>query len=135
MAETFQFDLVSPERRMISGQALEVQVTGTDGDMTIMAGHAPTITTLRPGVMRVKLADGGGDYAVTGGFVEVSSTGVTVLAERAIPVAELTRDVLDKLVAEAANERNHANAEQLDHLAKRVADLAAMADNAGLARN
>ena len=135
MAETFQFDLVSPERRMISGQALEVQVTGTDGDMTIMAGHAPTITTLRPGILRVKLADGGGEYAVTGGFVEVSSTGVTVLAERAIPAAELTQDMLDKLVAEATNERSHATTEQLDHLAKRVSDLAAMAANAGAARN
>lgn len=132
MADRFQFDLVSPERRMISGQALEVQVTGTDGDMTIMAGHAPSITTLRPGILRVKLAEGGGEFAVTGGFVEVSASGVSVLAERAIPLAELTSEALQKMVNDAANERDHATAEHLDELAKRVADLAAMASSAGI---
>jgi len=134
MADTFQFDLVSPERSLVSGPATEVQLTGSDGDMTVMAGHAPTITTLRPGILRVKLESGTEEYAVTGGFADMSATNVTVLAEQAIPLAELTQDVLDQFVADAANERDHATAEQLDHLAKRVSDLAAMASLAGTNR-
>ena len=53
MAEMLQFDLVSPERKLASVQAREVQIPGADGDMTAMADHAPTITTLRPGILRV----------------------------------------------------------------------------------
>lgn len=53
MAGTLQFDIVSPERRLASFAATEVQVPGTDGDMTAMEGHAPTITTLRPGILQI----------------------------------------------------------------------------------
>ena len=58
MAGAVQFDLVSPERRLASVQAVEVQIPGADGDMTAMEGHAPTITTLRPGILRVLSSDG-----------------------------------------------------------------------------
>ena len=58
MAGTLQFDLVSPERRLASVAASEVQIPGADGDLTAMEGHAPTITTLRPGVLRVIAAEG-----------------------------------------------------------------------------
>ena len=68
MADTVQFDLVSPERRLASVQAREVQLPGADGDMTAMADHAPTITTLRPGILRVVHAGGTDEYAVFGGF-------------------------------------------------------------------
>ena len=58
MAGTLQFDLVSPERRLASVQATEVQIPGADGDLTAMEGHAPTITTLRPGILKAVSADG-----------------------------------------------------------------------------
>jgi len=66
-----QFDLVSPERRLASVEASEVQIPGADGDMTAMAGHAPTITTLRPGLLRVVHSGGADEYVVSGGFAEM----------------------------------------------------------------
>ena len=90
MADTLQFDLVSPERRLASVAAREVQIPGADGDMTAMADHAPMITTLRPGVLRVVHGGGSDDYVVSGGFAEVTAGGVSVLAEQALPRAEVT---------------------------------------------
>lgn len=101
MANTVQFDLVSPERRLASVAASEVQIPGAEGDLTAMEGHAPTITTLRPGVLKAVSASGTQAYAVTGGFAEITAGSVSVLAERAIPVAEATASVLDALIAEA----------------------------------
>lgn len=101
MANTVQFDLVSPERRLASLVATEVQIPGADGDMTAMEGHTPTITTLRPGILRVLAADGAKSYVVTGGFAEITAAGVSVLAERAVPVEEANAGLLDQLVAEA----------------------------------
>ena len=66
MANTLQFDLVSPERKLASVQATEVQIPGTDGDLTAMEGHAATITTLRPGILKAVSAQGTQAVAVTG---------------------------------------------------------------------
>jgi F-type H+-transporting ATPase subunit epsilon len=101
MAGTMQFDLVSPERRLASVAATEVQIPATEGDLTAMAGHTPTITTLRPGILRAVSAQGTQAFVVTGGFAEITATGISVLAERAIPAAEATPAVLDGLIAEA----------------------------------
>jgi F-type H+-transporting ATPase subunit epsilon len=124
MAGSVQFDLVSPERRLASLQATEVQIPGAMGDLTAMEGHAPTITTLRPGVLRVLGADGAKAYVVTGGFAEISATGVSVLAERAVPLEELTPATLDALVADAC-EAAAVNSDK-DSADKAVADLNAM---------
>ena len=105
MAGTLQFDLVSPERRLASVVATEVNIPGADGDMTAMAGHAPTITTLRPGVLKVVSSEGSKSFVVTGGFAEISATSVSVLAERAVPAEEaLPRYIRDK-VAKTTAER------------------------------
>ena len=77
MAGTLQFDLVSPERRLASLVATEVQIPGADGDLTAMEGHAPTITTLRPGILRALGVDGMRSYIVTGGFAEISASAQT----------------------------------------------------------
>ena len=88
MADTLTFELVSPERKLASVEATAVQIPGMDGDFTAMPNHAPFLTTLRPGVVRVI---GGGEtveYVVTGGFAEVSPTAATILAEHALLRAE-----------------------------------------------
>ncbi len=127
MAGTLQFDLVSPERRLASVQATEVQIPGADGDMTAMEGHSPTITTLRPGILRAISATGTQAYVVTGGFAEITATGVSVLAERAIALEDATPAVMDTLVAEmrelAASSTDKDGAEKLvqDMLAMRAA--------------
>jgi F-type H+-transporting ATPase subunit epsilon len=122
MAGTLQFDLVSPERRLASVKATEVQIPGADGDLTAMEGHAPTITTLRPGVLRAIGTDGTKAYAVTGGFAEISATGVSVLAENAIPVDEVTTKMLDDMLAEARAVAANAPLESRDAADKTVND-------------
>ncbi|MES2844896.1 MAG: F0F1 ATP synthase subunit epsilon [Pseudomonadota bacterium] len=124
MAGTLQFDLVSPERKLASVAATEVQIPGADGDLTAMEGHAPTITTLRPGILRVQGTDGAKAYVVTGGFAEITATGVSVLAERAVPVEEATAAILDSMVSEAREVA--ALTEDKDMADKMIADMLAL---------
>ena len=126
-----QFDLVSPERRLASLKATEVQIPGADGDLTAMEGHAPTITTLRPGVLRAIGTEGAKAFAVTGGFAEITATGVSVLAERAVPVEEATSAMLDGLVAEAREALASAAQENRDDAEKLVSDMLALKAAAG----
>ena len=129
MAGTLQFDLVSPERRLASVVATEVNIPGADGDLTAMEGHAPTITTLRAGVLKIASADGVKSFVVTGGFAEISATSVSVLAERAVPVEELTAALMDQLIAGASEAT--AVAVDKDAADKAMADLVAMRAAAG----
>ena len=132
MADTMQFDLVSPERRLASIQATAVKLPGSEGDMTAMPDHAPVITTLRPGVVRVSSPDGDAEFVVTGGFAEITATGTSVLAERALPVSEVTSEILDDMMEEATNKRENASAEELDMLAKAAVELAALGEELGV---
>lgn len=133
-----QFDLVSPERRLASVEATEVQIPGADGDMTAMANHAPTITTLRPGVLRVVHAGGTDEYIVSGGFAEITATTVSVLAEQALNHAEMTQEVFDAMLAEAREAHETAKeffkneAGPVDDAAKLIADMVAMGGHIGL---
>lgn len=130
MAGSLQFDLVSPERRLASFTATEVQIPGAMGDMTAMEGHASTITSLRPGILRVVAADGTKSFAVTGGFAEISASGVSVLAEQAVPLEELTPAALDALIADTTAAL--AVGTDKDSADKALADLQAMRATAGL---
>ncbi len=130
MAQSFQFDLVSPERRLAEMEATEVQIPGSDGDMTAMADHAPTITTLRPGLLAVTHGGGTDEFVVVGGFAEIGG-GVTVLAEQAMPRAEVTQEVFDALLGEAR--KAEENAADVDEAAKAVADVIAVGERLGLA--
>ncbi|MBM9595884.1 F0F1 ATP synthase subunit epsilon [Roseitranquillus sediminis] len=135
MADTFQFDLVSPERRLTSVEATSVMVPGAEGDMTVMASHAPTITSLRPGLLRVEAQGGQQEFVVTGGFAEIGADGVTVLAERALPRDEVTRDVMNAMVREAAEVHKSAREREedgVDEAAKLVADMVAVGTHIGL---
>lgn len=124
MAATLQFDLVSPERKLASVSATEVQIPGADGDMTAMEGHAPTITTLRPGVLKAISSEGTKSFVVTGGFAEISASGVSVLAERAVPLDEMTPALMDQLIADASEAT--AVASDKDAADKAMADLVAL---------
>ena len=138
MADMMQFDLVSPERRLASLEVSEVRLPGADGDMTAMADHAPTITTLRPGILSVGHASGNDEYFVLGGFADISSAGVTVLAERAMPVGEVTQGVMDELIGEARESHEKARGAEggpddaADVAAKFLADLVAVGDHIGI---
>ncbi len=133
MADTLQFDLVSPERMLASVKAREVQIPGAEGDLTAMPDHAPTITTLRPGILKVMGPEGEDKYVVTGGFAEISAERVSVLAERALHVRDVSRDVLDAFVADAraALEQAKENGDHniFDDAAKLLADMVAIGDH------
>jgi F-type H+-transporting ATPase subunit epsilon len=87
MADTFKFELVTPERMLLSEDASRVVVPGTEGDFTVLAGHAPVISTIRPGVIAVSLSDSRAvRLFVKGGFAEVDQNRLTVLAQRALEV-------------------------------------------------
>lgn len=132
MADTMQFDLVSPERRLASVQAREVQIPGAEGDLTAMPDHAPLITTLRPGVLRVSGPDGDSAYVVTGGFAEVTGAATTVLAEEAMPLADVTAEFMENLQAEANEAAAGASADGKDAANKLVADLQALRSAVGI---
>lgn len=92
---TFHFDLVSPEKLLISGEVDQVDVPGAEGDFGVMAGHAPFVTTLRPGIMTIKRNGSEEKVVIFGGFAEVSPAGLTVLAEVATAVEDFDKAVLD----------------------------------------
>jgi F-type H+-transporting ATPase subunit epsilon len=119
-------------------QVREVQIPGAEGDMTAMPNHAPTITTLRPGILRATGPEGTSEYLVTGGFAEIGADGVTVLAERAIARADVTQADLDAMVAEAraAHEKAKVAFENqpgpVDDAAKLLADMVAVGTHIGM---
>lgn len=122
MADMLRFELVSPERKLASVDALQVQIPGVAGDFTAMPKHAPFLTTLRPGVVRVVAAGETMEFVVTGGFAEVSPEGTTILAERAVPRDTATREMVEDLVRGAEKAMAEAGADgQLD-AAQRLRD-------------
>jgi len=138
MADTMQFNLVSPERSLASLQVSEVQIPATEGDMTAMPFHAPTITTLRPGILRATGPQGTTEYLVTGGFAEIGADGVTVLAERAMARSDVTQADLDNMIAEASAAMEKARVGfdnqpgPVDDAAKLLADMVAAGTHIGL---
>jgi F-type H+-transporting ATPase subunit epsilon len=104
--------------------AVEVQIPGAEGDLTAMEGHAPVLVGLRPGILRASGAQGAFAYVVTGGFAEIGGSGVSVLAEMAVPLAEATTEMVDRLLAEAMKVSSDAAGK--DAADKTVADLTAL---------
>jgi F-type H+-transporting ATPase subunit epsilon len=90
---TFHFDLVSPEELLFSGEVEHVVVPGTEGEFGVLAGHAPLVAMLKPGILKI-LGPNEQRILVVGGFAEVSPDGLTVLADRAMPVDEVDPAVL-----------------------------------------
>ena len=94
---TFHFDFVGPERTLYSGEVTAVQLPGTEGEMTVLAGHAPVLTSLKVGVITVtEGAQSGKRIYVQGGFADIGPTSVTVLAERAAPIEEVNPALIDR---------------------------------------
>jgi F-type H+-transporting ATPase subunit epsilon len=125
MPDAFKFELVSPERLLVSDDVDQVLVPGAEGDMTVLAYHAPVLTTLRPGLLDIGFP--GGEHRrffIRGGFAEIGPTGLTVLAETAIDLVELDAGQLAQAVTEAEEDVADASDDtlrdraqtRLDHL-------------------
>ena len=119
MADIFKFELVSPERLLVSEEVDAITLPATGGDMTILNAHAPVMTTLRPGLLTVTKAGGAKEeYVVFGGFADVTDGGLTVLAEDAKPRSEVTREEITRRV-EAAR-KAHDDAQGTDDTERRT---------------
>lgn len=118
MAQTFHFELVSPERLLFAGEVEQVIVPGTEGEFTVMKDHAPLMSTLRPGIVTVEGNSNAQRLFVRGGFADVAPTGLTILAESAVPVEEFTAARLGVEIQGAKDEYNKATTDET----KRIAD-------------
>ena len=118
MADTFKFELVSPERLLVSETVSEVVIPATDGEMTVLANHAPVMTTIKPGIVTLKTASGESHkYVVFGGFADILPTVCRLLAESAVSADDMSPDDLQKRIATARSEIEEGNHHH-DHLTK-----------------
>jgi F-type H+-transporting ATPase subunit epsilon len=122
MASTFKFELVIPERILLSEDAEYVVVPGSEGDFTVLPEHAPVMSTLRPGLIDAKLPAGQKRLFVKAGFAEVGPEGLTVLAEHALDLAELDQQKLAAEIATAEAELAAAKDERASAHAGAVID-------------
>jgi F-type H+-transporting ATPase subunit epsilon len=131
MPDTFKFELISPQRLLISAEVEQVLVPGSEGNFTMLAHHAPLLTSLRPGLLEIGFGTERRRYFVRAGLAEVGPSGLTVLAETAIDLTELEADMLNQAIKDAEEDIADAKDEgtrdrartQLDHLRQVQATL------------
>ena len=120
MPTTFHFDLVSPEKLAFSGEVDQVDVPGVEGDFGVLAGHAPVIATIRPGILTVMSGGTQQKIIVLGGLAEVSEKGLTVLADVATSVQELDRARFADQIAEMEEKLAEKEGSELDRAIERL---------------
>ena len=118
------FEFVSPERVLFSGDVDQVDLPGAEGDMGILAGHAPLVTALRPGIVTIINGGAREPIVVIGGFAEVSPAGLTILADRATPRADFDTAMLSSEIKDAEEDvADAADGAQRDKLVRRLEQL------------
>jgi F-type H+-transporting ATPase subunit epsilon len=126
------FEFVSPERVLFSGDVEQVDLPGIEGDMGILAGHAPLVTVLRPGIVTIFRGGAHEPFVVTGGFAEVGPAGLTVLADRAVARQDFDLAMLSAEIKDAEEDIADATDDaQRDKLARHLAQLKASQDALG----
>jgi F-type H+-transporting ATPase subunit epsilon len=119
MAEKLTLELVSPEQLLVSTEADMVVVPGGEGDFGVLAGHAPVISSVRPGVIEIHEEGNAPERIfITGGFAEVTPVGLTILAEEAVPVTEMDREVLEQRLKDAEEDLEDAETDDATHKAQ-----------------
>ncbi|MEL7464219.1 MAG: ATP synthase F1 subunit epsilon [Pseudomonadota bacterium] len=131
MADKLSFSLVSPERKLAEVEADMVVIPGAEGDFGALPGHAPFLTTLRPGVVTVTNGSEKTEYVVTGGFAEVSGEGAAVLAEEAVERAEAAGDWMAEKVSAAEAALSSAADDGKQAAGQRLDDYKALAQQIG----
>ncbi len=104
MADKLNFSLVSPERELFTGQVDQVDIPGTEGDFGVFPAHSPMMAAIRTGAITVYIESKATQYFVQGGFADVTPEGLTVLAEKAIPMDEMNSAMIKELMAEIEKE-------------------------------
>ena len=123
MADKLHFSLVAPEREVFNGEVDQVDAPGVEGDFGVLAGHAPLIAALRPGIMIIYREGGEIRVVVNGGFAEVNPQGLTVLADMAVPLEDFDRTVLVAEIKDIEEDVADAKDDQRDKLAHRLDQL------------
>jgi F-type H+-transporting ATPase subunit epsilon len=117
---TFHFDLVSPEKLAFSGQVDQVDVPGVEGDFGVLAGHAPVVATIRPGILTVNTGGAHQKIIVLGGLAEVSDKGLTVLADVATSIKDLDREAFANQISEMEAKLAEKEGSELDRAIERL---------------
>jgi len=117
---TFHFDLVSPEKLAFSGEVDQVDVPGVEGDFGVLAGHAPLVSAIRPGILVVFSGGTQEKIIVSGGVAEVSEKGLTVLADIARTLEELDRTKLADVIADMEAKLAEKEGDELDRAVERL---------------
>ncbi|HMM89366.1 F0F1 ATP synthase subunit epsilon [Bradyrhizobium sp.] len=117
---TFHFDLVSPEKLAFSGEVDQVDIPGVEGDFGVLAGHAPVVAAIRPGILTVFSGGRQEKIIVTGGVAEISEKGLTVLADVARTLEELDRAKLADVIAEMEAKLAEKEGDELDRAVERL---------------
>lgn len=117
---TFHFDLVSPEKIAFSGEVEQVDIPGAEGDLGVMAGHAPLVATIRPGILTITVGGKHEKIIVLGGLAEISDKGLTVLADTATSLAELDREMFANQIAEMEEALKEEEGDALDRAITRL---------------
>jgi F-type H+-transporting ATPase subunit epsilon len=117
---TFHFDLVSPEKLAFSGDVDQVDVPGVEGDFGVLAGHAPIVAAIRPGILTITTGDTHQKIIVLGGLAEMSDEGLTVLADVATSTAELDRALFAETISEMEGKLAEKEGSELDHALERL---------------
>jgi F-type H+-transporting ATPase subunit epsilon len=123
MAAAFNFELVTPERLLLAGEAEQVVVPGAEGDFAVLAGHAPVVSTLRPGILEITLSAGKQRVFVKKGVAEADPTRLTVLAQTAVALEDLTPAMIETELKSAEAARAEANDDQSRLMADTLVDL------------
>jgi F-type H+-transporting ATPase subunit epsilon len=124
---TFHFALVSPEQVLFSGEVEQVDLPGSEGEFGVLAGHAPLIASLRPGILKILGPGEPQRIMVLGGFAEVGPDGLTVLADTAVPVEEVDPSVIAGEIKNTEEDiANGTNERQRDKLRQKVEQLRAV---------
>jgi F-type H+-transporting ATPase subunit epsilon len=123
MAAAFNFELVTPERLLLAAQAEQVVVPGAEGDFAVLAGHAPVVSTLRPGILEITVRDGKQRVFVKKGVAEADPTRLTVLAQTAVALEDLTPAMIEAELKSAEAARAEANDDQSRLMADTLVDL------------
>ena len=124
MANKVAFELVSPDRLVMSVAAAMVVIPGTEGDFGVLAGHQPVVSGLRPGVIEIHDEGAAPERVfVRGGFAEVTNEACVVLAEEAVPVAELDRATLEARIRDTEEDLADATTDDERHHAEGVLQL------------
>ena len=100
MADKLNFSLVSPERELFAGEVDQVDIPGTEGDLGILPNHSPVMAAIRTGAIKVTEGSKETSYFVQGGFADVTPEGLTILAEKALPMTELNSELIKEMMAE-----------------------------------